>query len=85
MKLVGSFFDKFNNSAIKEIQKRTYIAEIIKREANVDVSIENIVFISNNIKLRINSIEKNQIFIKKQRILDLISKRIPNLIIKDIN
>jgi NAD dependent epimerase/dehydratase family enzyme len=35
MKSVKVFFDKFNNTALKEISKRTIISEIIKREAKV--------------------------------------------------
>ncbi len=85
MKLVKTFFDKFNNTALKEIQKRTIISEIIKREAGVMVPVESISFSSNGIKLKLNSVEKNQIYINKQKIIKFIINKIPNLIIKDIN
>ncbi len=85
MKLIGNFFDKFNNTAIKEIKKRNYIAEIIKGETGIVIPIEKIKFTSSGIKLELNSIEKNQIYIKKQRIIKLISDKVPNIRIKDIN
>ncbi len=85
MKPLGLYFDKFKNSAVKEIQKRTKIADIIKRESGVDVTMENISFVSNGIRLKINSIEKNQVFIKKERIIKQILDSIPNLNIKDIS
>jgi hypothetical protein len=85
MKSVKVFFDKFNNTALKEISKRTIISEIIKREAKVLIPIESISFISNGIKLKLNPTEKNQVFIKKEKIIKLISNKIPNLIIKEIN
>ena len=84
MKLVKTFFDKFNNSAIKEIKRRTDITEIIKTESGVVIPIENISFVAKSIKLKLSSIEKNQVFIKKQKIISSIKTKLPNLNIDDI-
>lgn len=85
MKSIGIFFDKFKNSAINEIKKRTVISEIIRNETGITIPAESVKISGNIIKLKLNQTEKSQIFIKKQRIIKRISDSIPNLIIKDIN
>jgi hypothetical protein len=84
MKSLGSFFEKFKSASIKEIQKRTTVSDIIKSEANIDVPMEKIVFANGVIKLKLSSIEKNQIFIKKERIIKLINQRLGNTKISSI-
>jgi len=85
MKLLGSFFDKFNSFAIKETKKRVIICEILKKELNVDISIEQISFNNGIIKIKTSSIIKNQIYIKKEKLINLISKSMPTLKVKSID
>ncbi len=84
MKSLGSFFEKFKSASVREIQKRATISDILKSEANIDVPIEKIIINNGVIKLKLSSIEKNQIFIKKGRIIMLINQRIGNTKISSI-
>lgn len=84
MKKIEVFFDKFKSSAVREIQKRLIISEIIKKETNIDISIEKISINNGKIKTKVSSLEKNQIYIKKQNIINLISKKIKDLKISSI-
>ncbi len=82
MKLVGEFLDKFKSQAVKEIQKRTTLLNIIKKNINEDIPIENISIKNGLVTLNTKQIVKNQIFIKKDKILKEISKYFND--IKDI-
>ncbi len=82
MKSLGSFFERFNSIAIKEIQKRVFISELLKKEIGIEIPIENINIVGFSIKIKGSAIEKNQIYIKKQELITEILLNIKN--IKDI-
>ena len=76
MQNISHLFDRFKNVAVKEIQKRTFVSEIIKKEIGQEIPIEDISFREGIIRIKSSSIVKNQIFIKKAVLLALISKKI---------
>ncbi len=85
MKKIGNFFDKIRNRAVKEIYNRDNIAKIIKDITKIDIDIKNINISSGVLKIKLSSIEKSEIFIKKARILKEINKKIEGNSISDIN
>ncbi len=86
MKNIGNFLDKFKNKAVKEIYIRDNIVKIIKKITNIDINIENIDINSGVLKVKLaSSIEKNEIFIKKDRILKEIKEKISGIRISDIS
>ena len=84
MKNIGIFFDKFKNKAVKEIYKRDSIAKIIKNIAKIDIDIKNMEISLGILKIKTSPIEKSEIFIKKDRILKEINKKIDGSGISDI-
>ncbi len=81
MKSIGLFFDKFKNTALKEIKKREVICGAIyeatgSKIEEKDISIKDcVITISGSQGL------KSELFMKKKVILDQISKRSPEKII----
>ncbi|HEY4494803.1 MAG TPA: hypothetical protein VJC02_01730 [Candidatus Paceibacterota bacterium] len=85
MKSLEGFFDKFRNRVIVEVQNRVYIAEIIKKNVGVDIEIENIGIVSGIVTLKnCNHSLKNEIYIKKEKILKDLNKKIRSTKIADI-
>lgn len=84
MKKINDFFGKFNNKAVEEILKREKISSVIKKIANISIDIKDINISNGEIKLKISSIEKSEIFIKKKKILDTIKEELKGLRIIDI-
>ncbi len=82
MKGIGNLLDKFKSIAVQEINKRVFIVEIIKNKIGVDIKMEDISIKDGIVSIKVKSIVKNQIFIKKQALIKEISKKI-NII--DIN
>lgn len=84
MKKIGQFFDNFNSKAIKEIQKREIIAKIIKDEIKQDIPLKDIVFKYNTVNITGSFSLKNEILIKKNKLIKQINKSLSNLKIEDI-
>lgn len=81
MKSIGLFFDKFKNSALKEIKKREVICRAIfeatkHKIEEKDISIRNCV-----IEIKGNQGLKSELFMKKKALLEAISSRIQEKII----
>jgi len=76
MKDLKHFFDKFNLAAVKEIKKRDFIAELIKKEINQEIPIENFSIKDGVLTIKTSQIVKSQIFIKKKRLISLLSEKI---------
>lgn len=79
MKSIGNFFDRFNSIAIKEVRKRMFVSEIIKKELGIDIPFESISFIGDEIRIKTNPVIRNQIFIKAQKLISIIKKDIGNI------
>ena len=84
MKGIGNLLDKFKSIAVQEINKRVFIVEIIKNKIGVDIKMEDISIKDGIVSIKVKSIVKNQIFIKKQALIKEISKKI-NIIDIEIN
>lgn len=84
MKGVGEFFQKFNNSAVQEIQKRTIVSDLIYKFTKQKIPIESISFSNKVIKIIGQQGLKSEIYIKKKLILEGVCKELPNLKVTDI-
>jgi hypothetical protein len=76
MKGINHLFEKVKSSAVREVQKRSLVSELIKKEVGQEVPIENISFKEGVLFIKTSSIIKNQIFIKKNKLISLVSKKI---------
>lgn len=74
MKSVGEFFDKFRNSALKEIKKRDVIRNAIQTITKNNIEEKDISIKNHTILIKGNSVLKSELFLKKQAIIDFIAK-----------
>lgn len=74
MKSIGLFFDKFKNTALKEIRKREVICNAIYTATNCKIEEKDISIKDCVITIKGNQSLKSEIFLKKKMILDSISK-----------
>lgn len=81
---IGSFFQKFKSRELDEIRRRSTVASVIKRVANIDVDIMKIKFETGRVVLSIGSLERNEIFMKKSLILSELKKELDPLVITEI-
>lgn len=85
MKKISSFFDKFQGRIAGQVQNLVIIIEIIKKHTGIEVEMKNISISAGILRLKISSIEKSQIFIKKTQILKEINQKVKSLTIKNIS
>lgn len=84
MQGVGSFFDKFRNKAVVEIQKRTLITDAIFSVTKVRLDIDMLTISNGVVTVKGDQAFKNELYIKKARILEKIKEVSPNITIVDI-
>ena len=83
MKILSSFLEKFKN-IIDPQQERIYISNIISSLVGDEIN-ESVISIKNGIIfLQISPMLKTQIFLNKQKIIEILNKQRPNLHIVDI-
>jgi hypothetical protein len=81
---IGSFFEKFNNAALREMKTRQIIADSIQAATGVVVESKNITFRNKVVTIQANPAEKSQIFIKKESVISNIKNKLPGIIISDL-
>lgn len=82
MKEISSFFDKFRNSALKELNKREIIASSLYKIAKIKLDIKDIDIKNGILVIKGSQMVKSEIFLKKKIIIDSINKN--NIKIIDI-
>ncbi len=82
MKEISSFFDKFKNSALKELNKREIIASSLYKIAKIKLDIKDIDIKNGILVIKGSQMVKSEIFLKKKMIIDSINKN--NIKIIDI-
>ena len=83
MNILSSFLEKFKN-IIDPQQERIYISNIISSLVGDEIN-ESVISIKNGIIfLQISPMLKTQIFLNKQKIIEILNKQRPNLHIVDI-
>ena len=85
MKSLGGFFEKFNNKVAGQIQNLVVIIEIIKKNTGIEIEMKQIVISAGVLRLKLSSVQKSQIYIKKMQILNEINKKVSRMVLKDIN
>lgn len=84
MEKIGGFFDKFRNKAALIIQTHDFVVLIIKKVTGIELDPRDVGISGGVLKINSSSIIKNEIFIKKTRILKEINQKIKNANIIDI-
>ena len=82
MKEISSFFDKFRNSALKELNKREIIASSLYKIAKIKLDIKDIDIKNGILVIKGSQMVKSEIFLKKKMIIDSMNKN--NIKIIDI-
>jgi uncharacterized protein (UPF0210 family) len=85
MQRVGGFFEKFNSKITKQVQNLAFICETIKKHTGIEVEMKQISISNGILKIKTSSLEKNEIFIKKSRILKELEGKLHSLTLRDIN
>jgi hypothetical protein len=81
---IGSFFEKFQNAALKEIKRRDAVARAIEKIVGAVVDVKDISFNDKIIQIKGAPGLKNQIFMKKEAILSKIRAELPGTVITDL-
>lgn len=84
MKNLADFFGKFQSKISGQVQNLVVISETIKKHTGIEVEMKDIKISSGSLILKTSSVEKNVIFIKKERILSEINQKARALVLKDI-
>jgi len=74
MKEISSFFDKFKNTALKELNKREIIISSIYKATKQSIDIKDISIKEGILYIKSDQGLKSEIFLKKREILTLINK-----------
>lgn len=74
MRGISGFFDKFNNIAIKEMQKRDVIISVILKFTKQIIEMKDISIKEGTVTIKSSQNLKSEIFIKKEKIIKNILK-----------
>lgn len=75
MQGISGFFDKFKNTALRELNKREVIISSIFSATKQKIDIKDINIKEGIVVIKGNQSLKSEIFLKKRVILDLINKK----------
>jgi hypothetical protein len=81
---IGSFFEKFQNAAVKEVRRRDIVAKAVEKAVGATVDAGDISFNNKIIQIKGSPGLKNQIFMKKEAILSLVRAELPEAVIDDL-
>ncbi len=84
MKKLGGFFEKFNGKIAGQIKNLIIISEVIKKHTGIEVEMKNLAISAGVLRLKISSVEKSQIYMKKEKILKEINERVRGMKIEEI-
>ncbi len=81
---IGKYLGRFSSIEEKKRGKTLNILQIIKEETGISLEERQIIFSGHSVKIKnINSAVKSTIFIKKQKLLEIINEKL-SIKIKDI-
>jgi vacuolar-type H+-ATPase subunit B/Vma2 len=66
---ISGFFKKFKNLEMQDFSKRSAVIDVLKKHTGIDIKPQDIKFEQGIIRLSLSSLQKNEIFMKKPRIL----------------
>lgn len=81
---IKDLLQRFSKILLSERNKKDFIVETINKEAKINIKSEDIELKGESIYLKIKPIYKNQVFIKKEVILNEIEKSVGKKIYKNI-
>lgn len=84
MKSVGGFFEKFNSKITRQIQNLVFVIEAIKKHTGIEFDVSDVKISHGILRLKATPVQKNVIFIKKQKILKELEGKLSGLRILDI-
>lgn len=82
---ISSFLEKFKNTLFKKETIYKDIISTISKEVGVVLNIDDIKILGTEIKIKGSPVVKNEILIRKNKILELLKNIQPNSIFTDIN
>jgi len=81
---ISDYLQKFKNIHVEKSQFKDFIVELVKRELKSEINRDNIDLRKGVIYLKISPIQKNELFMKKQQILNEFNKTFPTIPVSDI-
>lgn len=85
MKGIKGFFEKFNNKASKQVAQYMAVSNSVKDNTGIEIEMKDISISDGTVKIKSSQALKNEIYIKKQKILSDIKKYQLDTPITDIN
>jgi uncharacterized protein (UPF0210 family) len=85
MQKIGGFFNNFNNKITRQLQNLVFIMEIIKKHTGIELEMKQISISNGVLKIKTSSLEKNEIFMKKTKVLKDLEGKLHGIILRDIN
>ena len=84
MKNIGGFFEKFNNKLGKQIYNLDLIVEVIRKNTGIFIDMSDVSVKNGVLRIKGSSLMKNEIYIKKVRILKELEEKLRGQKISDI-
>ncbi len=84
MQNLSGFFDKFQGKVSAQIQNIVVIIEIVKKHTGIEIEMKDINISAGVLRLKISSVEKSQVFLKKERILREINEKVKGMVLKEV-
>ncbi len=84
MKSLGGFFDKFNSKITTQIHNLDVVIEVIKKHTGITLELKDISMRNGMLRVKGTSLQKNEIFMKKIRIVKELESKLQSLRISDI-
>jgi hypothetical protein len=84
MKSIGGFFEKFNSKIAREIQNLDFIVAALEKHTKIKFELKQLQIKNGVLLIQANPVQKNELFIKKTRILKDLEGKLYRIVIKDI-
>lgn len=83
MQNIGAFFERFKNRAAQEVMALSFIIDVVKKHSGITLELKDISLSNGILRLKLSSLQKNVIYIKKAQILKDLEK-LPDKKVSDI-
>ncbi len=71
---IASYLDKFKNIGLKELLLKEKVATTVEKTIHISLKPQDVTIKNGVISLKLSSLEKSELFMKKNRILSIINE-----------
>jgi hypothetical protein len=85
MRTILSFLEKYKLFTPPDISLRKTVVEIIRDITGISLSVKNISVRNKIVYISASPLYKSEIFIKKEKIIDLLKEKVPQSVVEDMH